>query len=235
MTSYSNINDAFSVKEYDELDRMARNINNKIQDNHNYSNYRSDCEINGNNNSVQSIDQSDEFKFYSAQGNIENNSSHSKNSFDFGTTEQSSTGTHNSNAESASVTDSCYKKKYKKYVDKIHDIVKKSHNDDHSYSDNSNSYDDIINHIKSCYKCKKSMKNKVHNKYEKHNSSDFEDIVTLDKRNINNVIESSQNIDSDISSSYNDLNMYNIIVALLIGIGIIILLDLIYRSSAFGK
>ena len=233
MTSYSNINDAFSAKESEKLDKMARYVNNKINDNNNYSNYRSDCDLYGNNNSTQSLDLSDEFKFYSVQGNIENNSSHSKNSFDFGTTDQSSNH-----------TDPHNKKKYKKYIDDIHDVIKNSHNDDNSYSDNSNSYDDIVKHIKSCYKCRKSVKNKIYGKPPNDNS-DCENIMRIDKHNINDVIESSQNIsnqnngknivDQNISSQNNDYNMYNIIVALLIGIGIIIILDLLYRSSALNK
>lgn len=250
MASYSNLNDAFCAKEYDELDRMARNINNKTQNNNMYSSYQSNCELYGNINSTQNdisleknkdfasssmastFDASDDFKFYSAQGNIENNSSHSKTSI----------GLPNFTDQSSIMTTESQKKKhnYQKYINKIQNIIKYSHNEDNSYSDNSNSYDDIVRHIKSCFKCRKAVRNKMNKKSDKYykghaeytanyhdSQSDYENILTLDKNNISNVIESSQ------ATEKGEHNTYNIIIALLIGIGIIVILDLIYRSTIF--
>lgn len=256
MASYSNLNDAFCAKEYDELDRMARNINNKTHDM--YSSYQSNCELYGNTNSTQkntdissaygkpmeknkeidppstmsTLDMSDDFQFYSAQGNIENNSSHSKNSIDFPNfTDQSSITTMESHNK---------KRNYQKYIDRIQNIIKHSHIDDNSYSDNSNSYNDILKHIDSCFKCRKAVKNKINKRngkcnYKNHlnhyidddSHSDYENIIKLDKNNISNVIETSQ------ITEKGEYNTYNIIITLLIGIGIIIILDLVYKSTVF--
>lgn len=251
MTFYSNINDAFNITEYDELDKMAREYNNKCNNNY----FNKDTKNNDKNNSIQ--DQSNKFNFFSTQGNLTNQSStfdynsESNNSdkFIFDITDKSSNKINFEQESKDSFMTSLndnkkynYSEKYNDNLCKLVNIIKSSHIEDSSSSDNIN---DAIDHIKVCYKCRKNFKTLINNNNNKNNKNnkinknndynyDNNDHIFFNKKNtVENdnklIVENFNNPNNSFNILESDIK--NIIITILVGIGIIFILDIFWRSN----
>ncbi|ARF09346.1 hypothetical protein Catovirus_2_295 [Catovirus CTV1] len=221
MTSYSNINDAFNITEYDELDKMARELNNKKIYGDKYSKYIGD-----------DFPKDNKFHFFSAQGNLIDDHSNDYNNSYLSPTEDSikiqntdkSTISHiEQDSKDSFILSLQNQNKQKKNVDKLLNIIKSSHHDDSSSSDN---IDGVMQHIKNCNKCKKKLKNFI---------NDNNHVFPSNKK-LNHLHDSDfekKNIKQDSSLDIFESDTKNIIIAILVGIGIIFILDIFWRSGNY--
>ena len=141
-------------------------------------------------------------------------------------------------------------------LEELVDMIKSTHNDDSSGSENT---DSIIIHLKECSKCKKKLKfliNNDNNFYnnDKHIFNNQSSTLNQDKENREDYIykiqeKSNQSIknslektnSSEIKSSSNEdqyFNIFesdikNILLVILVGIAIIFLLDIFNRSNSY--
>lgn len=260
MTSYSNINDAFNITEYDELDKMAREYNNKKNYNNNdeYDNY---SKYVGNNYQKQfhTPQKNNKFHFFSTQGTLTDN-------YDNFNDENSNTDIENSektpydNTEKT-ISNSPYfeqdskdsfilslqnndkkkncetlklKKKYDNNINKFISIIKSSHQEESSSSDNFNG---IMDHIKTCNKCKKKFKSLMNENNHVFHNSERKQLCQNQPVNLNNMMTDKEtfcaNNNSDNYFNIFESDIKNVIIAILVGIGIIFILDIFWRSNHY--
>ena len=202
------ISDAYNSGDIDDLDKMAHQVNevkrrkqlidsvhkDRLADRENAKKIAN--RINMNNNP--------HYQFFSAQGDV----STDKELLQYTEPEQSVNLSYNPSQLTTEFErdKAVFKKKKHKQPDDIASIIKNIHDSHHGNSTiNSNdSIDDIINHVKSCSKCKNKLKNTIgkkskhifnndsddnYDKYNKHHKEHLQDPVNnnifgLDTRSI---------------------------------------------------
>ncbi len=209
--SYFNNNDGND--EMDQLDKMAREINEKKKKNFELiKNVHNDFfeETQKNKKHLDSALQNDNFRYFSTQGNIYNESE--KNNTINDTISNNSKDTKDSNftKETQNTFNDSFLKSLNKYkknksssniddnLSVLIDHLKKEHNS-HIFSENesinSNSQESIIKHLKKCSKCKSKIK------------LVFDDNHKIDKKNNDNI--------KTLTINFSNLKEYLILVLLL--------------------
>jgi hypothetical protein len=259
MNLYSNINEAFENEGHDELDRMAREINNnkKQQIKSVYNDLKNDAYCSK--NTVKP------FSFFSTQGSL-----NCKPDFD-GTLindikksieDQSSDIDSESNASIGSETSdqktfetfedtrtydtfmnslNNYKAEKKTKPNKLMTEVLKHISKDHiNDSDSEDSSDELLDHLKHCSECKKKIMNLLKKPSTKHIKlpNELEPIqvpLPVETKPIEVkqfVSEPIRSIKTIYGKEFNLVEVKQIVVALLIGIVIILILDILIKHKS---
>lgn len=224
MTSYSNINDAFNNMEYDDLDIMAREVNDRKKKliKNEYDIYR---------NQIQSTQKSfnelnnNSFKYFSPQGEFKINDNYSDN--------ENNT---NEIIDSGAILPKINNDDYKEYESKDSFILslenhnkrqknkhtcnhiksnknvsfESDHSDEYSDSNDTNNY---INHIYECNKCRKKFKSLFkHGTKHKHHDDCcyFNSAYNTKKINPNSYQNDGRYINENLNNINNNNNNNNI-------------------------